>query len=78
MLVRHFFNNRDLYGYVDKFTEQYFNVWLFSNPGDKILNLVEMYLSQDLRLQLIIGLGTFLKMHSKVMTKHSSSFFYYV
>ena len=37
MLVQHFFINPDMCGYVGKFTEKHFNVWLFSIQGDKIL-----------------------------------------
>ena len=41
MLVRHFSIDPDIYGYVGKLLEQHFNVWLFLNPGDKYLILVE-------------------------------------
>ena len=42
MLVLHFPNNPDICGHVGKFPEPHFNVWLFSNPGDKILIDVEI------------------------------------
>ena len=32
-----------MYNYVGKLPKQHFNVWLFSNPGEKILILVEIY-----------------------------------
>ena len=41
MLVRHLSNNSDICGYVGKLPEQHFDVWLFSNPGDKIHILVK-------------------------------------
>ena len=41
MLVKQFSNSPDIYGYVEKIPEQHFNVWLLSNPGDKILIPVE-------------------------------------
>ena len=37
MLIWYFSNNLDIYDYVGKLPEQHFSVWLFSNPGDKIL-----------------------------------------
>ena len=37
MLIWYFFNNLDIYYYIGKLLEQHFSVWLFSNPGDKIL-----------------------------------------
>ena len=43
MLVLHISNNHDVYGYVGKLPEQYFNMWLFSNPRDKILIIVEIF-----------------------------------
>ena len=36
-----FFNNLDIYDYVGKLPKQHFSVWLFSNPGDKILSLLK-------------------------------------
>ena len=33
----------DMYNYVGKLPKQHFNVWLFSNPGEKILILVEIF-----------------------------------
>ena len=41
MLILYFSNNLATYEYVGKFPEQYFSVWLFSNPGDKILFLLK-------------------------------------
>ena len=38
-----FFNYLDIYDYVGKLPEQHFSVWLFSNPGDKILFLLKFY-----------------------------------
>ena len=35
-----FSNNLDLYNYIGKLPEQHFSVWLFSNPGDKIVFLL--------------------------------------
>jgi hypothetical protein len=32
----------DMYNYAGKLPKQHFNVWLFSNPGEKILILVEI------------------------------------
>ena len=43
MLVRHFSMDPDINCYVGKLPKQYFNVWLFSNPGDKFLILVEIF-----------------------------------
>ena len=37
-----FSNNLDIYEYVGKLSEQHFSVWLFSNPGDKILFLLKI------------------------------------
>ena len=37
MLIWYFSNNLDMYDYVGKLPEPHFSVWLFSNPGDKIL-----------------------------------------
>ena len=37
MLIWYFSNPPDIYFKVGKFPEQYFSVWLFSNPGDKML-----------------------------------------
>ena len=37
----YFSNNLDIYDYVGKLPEQYLSVWLFSNPGDKILFLLK-------------------------------------
>ena len=37
MLIWYFPNNLDIYEYVGKLPEQHFSVWLFSNPGYKIL-----------------------------------------
>ena len=37
MLVGHFSNNLEIGGYIGKLLEEHLNVWLFSNPGDKIL-----------------------------------------
>ena len=42
MLVQHFPNNPDISGYVWKLPELNFNEWLFSNPGDKNLILIEI------------------------------------
>ena len=42
MLVLHFSNNPDIHGFNGKISEQYFDVWLSSNPGDKIIILVEI------------------------------------
>ena len=36
-----FFNDIDIYNYVGKLPEHHFSVWLFSNPGDKILFLLK-------------------------------------
>ena len=47
MLFLYFSNNPDIHGYNGKLPEQYFNVWLSFNPGDKIIILAEMW-SQDL------------------------------
>ena len=41
MLILYFSNNLDIYKYVGKLSEQYFSVWLFSNPGDKIVFLLK-------------------------------------
>ena len=41
MLFWYFSNNLDIYDYVGKLLEQHFRVWLFSNPGGKILFLLE-------------------------------------
>jgi hypothetical protein len=41
MLIWYFSNNLDIYDYVGKLPEQHFSVWLFSNPGDKILFLLK-------------------------------------
>ena len=43
MLIWYFPNNLYIYDYVGKLPEQYFSVWLFSNPGDKILFLLEFH-----------------------------------
>ena len=43
MLIWHFSMDPDIYNYVGKLPKQHFNVWLFSNPGEKILILVEIY-----------------------------------
>ena len=51
MLVRHFSIDFDIYNYVGKLPKQHFNVWLFSNPGEKILILVEILWSQDVRVE---------------------------
>ena len=37
MLIWYFSNNLDIYDYVGKLPKQHFSVWLFFNPGDKIL-----------------------------------------
>ena len=37
MLIWYFSNNLDIYDYVGKLPEPHFSVWLFFNPGDKIL-----------------------------------------
>ena len=39
----HFYNNLDIYEYVGKLQEQYFSVWLLTNPGDKVLFLLKFY-----------------------------------
>ena len=41
ILVQHCSNKPDIYNYVGKLPEQHFNVWVFSNLGEKILTLVE-------------------------------------
>ena len=41
MWIWYFANNLDIYDYVEKFPEQHFSVWLFSNPGDKSLFLLK-------------------------------------
>ena len=41
MLILYFSNNFDTFDYVGKLPEQQFIVWLFSNPGDKILFLLK-------------------------------------
>jgi hypothetical protein len=42
MLIWHFSMDPDIYNYAGKLPKQHFNVWLFSNPGEKILILVEI------------------------------------
>ena len=51
ILFCHFSDNPDICVHVGKLPKQHFNVRLFSNPGDKILILVKIYLSQALRVQ---------------------------
>ena len=51
MLIWHFSMDPDIYNYAGKLPKQHFNVWLFSNPGEKILILVEILWSQDLRVE---------------------------
>ena len=41
MFIWYFSNNLDINDYVGKLLEQHFSVWLFSNPGDKILFLLK-------------------------------------
>ena len=41
MLIWHFCNNIDIYDYVGKLPEKHFSVWLFSNPGEKMLFLLK-------------------------------------
>ena len=41
MLIWYFSDNLDIYDYVGKLQEQHFSVWLFANPGDKILFLLK-------------------------------------
>ena len=41
MLIWYFSNNLDIYDYVGKLPEHHFSVWLFSNPGDKIIFLLK-------------------------------------
>ena len=41
MLIWYFSNNLDIYYYVGKLLKQHFSVWLFTNPGDKILFLLK-------------------------------------
>ena len=41
MLICHFYNHLDIYDYVGKLPEQHFSVFLFFNPGDKILFLLQ-------------------------------------
>ena len=43
MLIWYFSNNLDLYDYIGKLPEQNFSVWLFFNPGDKLLFLMKFY-----------------------------------
>ena len=42
MLVLNFSNNPDIYGHVGHKPEQHLIVWLFSNPGDKIIVHIEI------------------------------------
>ena len=39
------------YRAVERLPEQHFNVWLFFHPGDKIIIVVNILCSQDLRVQ---------------------------
>ena len=41
MLILYLSNNLDIHDYVGKMPKQHFGVWLFSNPGDKILFLLK-------------------------------------
>ena len=41
MLIGYFSNILDIHEYVGKLREQHFSVWMFSNPGDKILFLLK-------------------------------------
>ena len=41
MFIWYFSNILDVYDYVGKLPYQHFSVWLFSNPGDKILFLLK-------------------------------------
>ena len=43
MLIWNFSINLDIYDHVGKLPEQHFSVWLFFNPGDKILLLLKFY-----------------------------------
>ena len=51
MLIWHFSMDPDIYNEVGKLPNQHFNVWLFSNPGEKILIIVEILWSEDLRVE---------------------------
>ena len=39
MLILHFFKYLEIHIYVGKLSEEHFNVWWFSNSGDKVLFL---------------------------------------
>ena len=54
MLIWHFSMNPDIYIDVGKLPNLHFNEWLFSNPGEKILILIEILCSQDLTVELIL------------------------
>ena len=41
MLILYFSNNLDIHDNVGKLPKQHFSVWLFSNPGDKIIFLLK-------------------------------------
>ena len=41
MLIWYFSNNLDICYFVGKMPEEYFSVWLFSKPGDKILFMLK-------------------------------------
>ena len=41
MLIWYFSNNLDIYYNFEKLPEQHFRVWLFFNPGDKVLFLLK-------------------------------------
>ena len=43
MVICNISNHLDIYDYVGKLPEQHFSVWLFSNPGDKIVFLLKFY-----------------------------------
>ena len=51
MLVRHFFIDPDLYCYVGMLPKQHLKIWLWSNPGDRNIVLVQILCNQDLRVE---------------------------
>ena len=55
MLNWYFSNNLDIYDYVGKLTEQYFSVWLISDPGDKILFLLKFKEARISELNIYYG-----------------------
>ena len=56
-------NNLDIYDYVGKLPEQHFSVWLFSNPGDKMLFLLKF---NEVRISALCCLSTSIKHCSDV------------